>query len=69
MLKLGADPQKLIMGIPFYGRPFLRLEETVNASNPAYLGEKFKKSTFNGPYTQEDGFMAYNEVNINFKYI
>ncbi|KAI4467427.1 chitinase [Holotrichia oblita] len=62
MLKLGADPEKLILGIPFYGRPFLRLEATAAASNASYFGQKFKNSSFNGPYTQEDGFIAYNEI-------
>ncbi|GJQ78433.1 hypothetical protein Trydic_g11554 [Trypoxylus dichotomus] len=66
MLKLGADPDKLIIGIPFYGRTFLRLETNVNNIIPPRLGEKFRNTSFNGSFTQEEGFMGYNEICLGF---
>lgn len=66
MIKLGADPEKLILGVPLYGRTYLRLPELVNTSFPPKLGEKFQNQTFNGSYTQEEGFMGYNEVRFFF---
>ncbi|KRT85184.1 glycoside hydrolase, partial [Oryctes borbonicus] len=66
LLKLGADPEKLILGIPFYGRTFLRLESNVNNIVPPRLGEMFRNTTFNGSFTQEEGFMGYNEICLEF---
>lgn len=58
-LKLGAPAHKLIMGLPFYGRTFI-------TSNDGNVGDESDDKGFRGPFTREDGFMGYNEVNWVF---
>ena len=58
MLKLGAPPRKLVLGLPLYGRTFL----LVNEENTQVMGAPADSKGFPGPYSKEDGFMGYNEV-------
>ena len=57
----GADPQKLVLGLPLYGRTFL----LKNSSEPGSAYGKMTTGGFRGPYTQEDGMMGYNEVGFD----
>lgn len=63
MIKLGAPPQKLVMGLPLYGRTFL-LPDPLLASpkRTPRLGNVARNFGFQGPFTRENGFMGYNEV-------
>jgi chitinase len=54
-LDLGAPAEKLIMGLPFYGRTFITKREGL-------VGDEADDQGFQGPYTRENGFMGYNEV-------
>lgn len=54
-IKLGASKEKLILGLPFYGRTFI----TRNNGNH---GDESDETGFAGPYTREDGFNGYNEI-------
>jgi len=56
-VELGADQNKLIMGIPFYGRSYT-LENATNHEPGARIRHAGKE----GPYTKEQGFLAYYEV-------
>lgn len=56
-LELGADPAKLVLGIPLYGRTF----KLVNVDEHD-VGDAATEKAFKGPYTREDGFLGYNEM-------
>ncbi|XP_050296975.1 probable chitinase 2 [Anthonomus grandis grandis] len=68
MIKLGASPKKLVLGVPLYGRTFVLPE-------PLELGSKRKPKLgmvstavgFPGPLTKESGFMGYNEICLELK--
>ena len=55
LVKLGAPPSKLVMGLPFYGRTFVT-KQAGNFEDPA------DSVGFQGGYTRENGFMGYNEI-------
>jgi chitinase len=58
-LKLGADPKKMVMGIPFYGRAWtLSAPDKVNLHDPA---KGMSPASF---ISGEEGVMGYNEVII-----
>lgn len=56
-LSLGADPQKLIIGVPFYGKSY-KLSDKKNNK----LGAPVSGPGPIGPYTQQSGVLGYNEV-------
>lgn len=56
-VRLGAPKEKLIIGMPTYGRTFtLANPEVFKVNSPASGGGKA------GEYTKESGFLAYYEV-------
>ncbi|KAI4467426.1 chitinase [Holotrichia oblita] len=68
LIKLGADPNKVLLGISSSGRAFIALDVIDMSAKLPALGTKFKNYTFSGPYTEEDtGFLGYNEVCLEFK--
>jgi len=60
LLRKGADRNKLVLGLPLYGRIF-KLKNTE-------AGVGFQKENEGagmlGPYVQEPGFWGYNEVSF-----
>lgn len=54
-MKLGAPPEKIVMGVPFYGR-------TYRTPFEGNIDDDTDIVAFQGPYTREDGFLGYNEV-------
>ncbi|XP_067002961.2 probable chitinase 2 isoform X2 [Anabrus simplex] len=59
-LKLGAPRNKLVMGLPLYGRTFF----SDGPSNVRGLGVPAEEKGFQGQFTKEDGYMGYNEICI-----
>lgn len=55
LLKLGAPPEKIAMGVPFYGRAF-------KTSFEGNIDDEADSTSFQGPYTRELGFLGYNEI-------
>lgn len=55
LIKLGASPSKLVMGLPFYGRTFITQLE-------GNFEDATMETGFTGIYTRENGFMGYNEI-------
>lgn len=55
LIKLGAAPTKIVLGLPFYGRTFVT---KLNGN----LGDVASEIGFQGVYTRENGFMGYNEI-------
>ncbi|GAB6032002.1 hypothetical protein CHUAL_010379 [Chamberlinius hualienensis] len=56
-IRLGAQRRKLHLGLPFFGRTFT-LDDPKNAS----VGAPSHKEGPKGKWTQEAGFMGYNEL-------
>jgi len=60
-VKLGAPKEKLLIGMPAYGRSFL-LEDPKKFD----IGAPAKSGGTAGKYTDEEGFLAYYEVRDDF---
>ena len=58
-LKLGAPAEKIIIGMPTYGRTF-----TLSDLSKFDIGSPANGGGDAGAYTSESGFMAYYEVCI-----
>ncbi|KAG5337146.1 CH3L1 protein, partial [Acromyrmex heyeri] len=56
-LNQGCPPEKLILGVPFYGRAF-----TLSNSKNNGIGAPASGPSLSGPYTQEGGYLGYNEI-------
>jgi chitinase len=56
-IKLGAPKEKLLIGMPTYGRSF-----TLNDPDKFDIGSPAKSGGDPGKYTGESGFLAYYEI-------
>lgn len=56
-LENGAPPEKLVVGVPFYGRGF-----TLADVSKSELGATTTGPSMAGPYTREAGMLGYNEI-------
>ena len=63
LLKRGASADKLVLGLPLYGRTFILSSIPSDPiQNP--IGLPTLDTGFEGPFTKEKGFMGYNEARI-----
>lgn len=58
-IQRGADPQKLVLGLPIYGKSF-----TLASSGNTKLGAPVSGAGNPGKYTGEGGMLGYNEVGL-----
>ncbi|KAF7268724.1 hypothetical protein GWI33_018078 [Rhynchophorus ferrugineus] len=58
-LDKGLPSSKLVLGIPAYGRCF-----NLADANNHDIGAPTTKTTCGGPYTDEDGFLAFYEIQV-----
>ncbi|CAH1954839.1 unnamed protein product [Acanthoscelides obtectus] len=56
-IQRGADPQKLNLGVPFYGRSF-----TLSNPSNAALGAPISGPGKPGPYSKDSGSLGYDEI-------
>ncbi|NP_001073567.1 chitinase 4 precursor [Tribolium castaneum] len=56
-IQRGADPQKIALGLPVYGKTF-----TLSSASNAKLGAPVKGAGNSGKYTGEAGMLGYNEI-------
>jgi len=61
-LNSGCPPEKLIVGVPFYGRTFTLADKNQNG-----LGAPTTGPGIAGQYTREGGMLGYNEICESFK--
>lgn len=57
----GASKEKLVIGLPTYGRTF-----TLNSSNLTDIGAAAIKGGIAGEFTREPGFLSFFEVSLVF---
>ncbi|EZA47279.1 hypothetical protein DMN91_005935 [Ooceraea biroi] len=61
-LNSGCPPEKLILGVPFYGRALTLANKGQNG-----LGAPITGPGTAGPYTREPGMLGYNEICVSLK--
>ena len=54
---MGAPREKLVLGIPFYGKSF-----KLRFVSDAKIGSSSTGAGQAGPYSQKEGIMGYNEI-------
>ena len=59
-LELGAEKDKMVMGMPFYGRAWSLLNQ-----QKVKLHDEAKGMSPAGPLSGQDGVLGYNEVDVN----
>lgn len=62
LLMLGAPSDKLVLGLPMYGRTFVLTTMPGNDSVESPIGGTAMNAGFMGNFTREKGFMGYNEI-------
>lgn len=51
LIEKGAPAEKIVLGLPFFGRTFIE-----------HRGGVTSETGFLGPFTQQDGYLGYNEI-------
>lgn len=63
MISSGAPPEKIVMGLSAYGRTYVTVNEP--EGRPVF-GLPNSDTLIKAEFTNEDGFIGYNEVLIGY---
>ena len=58
----GCPPEKIVLGVPFYGRTFKLTSAANNGVRASSSGDGIA-----GPYTATNGLLGYNEVSKGYE--
>ena len=67
-MELGAPVEKIVLGLPMYGKTFVITNLPIHNSAESPMGASAFDKGFMGSFTKEIGILGYNEVSHFFDF-